>query len=415
MTGRFRCRSDGGMGYEEAKRLAAHRDAAVRARLASRRDVRPEILYYLAEDAAPEVRREIAANDATPVQAYRLLAEDGDDTVRLRLADKVTRLAPELGSEARRRVREEALRVLDLLARDQAARVRRVLAEALKDVAEAPPTVIQRLARDAEAAVALPVLELSPLLTDEDLLEIIEDGCLPDRLVAISRRHGLGERVSDAIVERDETAAITELLQNDSAQIREETLDGLVERARAIPPWHEPLVRRPRLSSRAVRALAGAVGQRLLRVLEARDDLDPETARAVAREVERRLERQGAEDRDDGSATVDGGAAAAAALDESAIEQALGRGERETVTEALGARSGLPRPVVSRVLAARSPRGVTALAWKAGLPMRLATQLQLRLGGIPPRQVLYPRDGTEYPLSAEDMTWQLEFFQSLND
>jgi hypothetical protein len=51
-----------------------------------------------------------------------------------------------------------------------------------------------------------------------------------------------------------------------------------------------------------------------------------------------------------------------------------------------------------------------ALVWKAGLSPRLASQLQMRMGGIPPRQVLSARGGEGWPLSPEDMTWHLEFF-----
>lgn len=400
---------DAGRDYEESKRLAADRDPAVRARLAARADVRPEILYYLAEDAVADVRRQIAGNDAAPVHADRLLAEDRDERVRQNLARKVAGLAPHLDDESRRKVRDQIVEVLEVLARDQAAQVRRVLAEALKDVAQAPPSVVRRLARDTEAVVALPVLEFSPLLTDEDLLEIIESGCLPDRLVAIARRCGLREGVSDAVVARDETSAITALLQNDSAQIREETLDSLVERAEDVPSWQEPLVRRPRLPARVVQRLAGFVSERLLEVLRTRSDLDDETARAVAREVERRLSRQEAAGVSPGE-----GRDPPEKLDENGIEQAVARGERRTVAGALAARSGMAQDAVERILAARSARGVTAIAWKAGLSMRLATQIQLRLGGIPPQQVLHPRGGTDYPLNEDEMTWQLEFFESLD-
>ena len=38
------------IGYDEAKRLARDGDPAVRAHLAARDDVWPEILYFLAED-----------------------------------------------------------------------------------------------------------------------------------------------------------------------------------------------------------------------------------------------------------------------------------------------------------------------------------------------------------------------------
>jgi hypothetical protein len=46
--------------------------------------------------------------------------------------------------------------------------------------------------------------------------------------------------------------------------------------------------------------------------------------------------------------------------------------------------------------------------------MRSAMQLQLRLGGIPPGEVLNARDGTEYPLSKDEMAWQLNFFETMS-
>ena len=47
---------------------------------------------------------------------------------------------------------------------------------------------------------------------------------------------------------------------------------------------------------------------------------------------------------------------------------------------------------------------------RAGLSMRLARQIQLRLAQVPPKDVLNPRESTLYPLSDRDMVWQLEFF-----
>jgi uncharacterized protein (DUF2336 family) len=51
-----------------------------------------------------------------------------------------------------------------------------VLSEALKDIANAPSDVVKQLAMDPEIDVTGPILEFSPILTDEDLLEIIHAG-----------------------------------------------------------------------------------------------------------------------------------------------------------------------------------------------------------------------------------------------
>ena len=263
--------SDGGVGslpYEEAKAHIQSSDPRVRAELAGRADLRPEMLYYLAEDDSAAVRAKVAANSATPYQADILLSEDRDEAVRAGLARKIARVLPDLGPAEHKRAEAYVEKVLVTLARDEALRVRRVLAEAVKDLAEVPGEVVQRLARDTEARVAAPVLEFSPLLSDDDLIEIIETGCAEGQLEAISRRRGLAAPVADAVVAVDSEPATAALLANDSAQIREETLDLLVERARKVVTWQEPLVARPKLSMAAVRKLAAFVADRLVEELQ---------------------------------------------------------------------------------------------------------------------------------------------------
>ena len=161
------------LGYQRAKQLAAHSDPSVRATLASRSDLRPELLYYLAADPDPSVRRTIAINRTTPRQADLLLARDRDSDVRTELAAKIARLVPELTAEEREQAERTASEVLDILARDQIGRVRQIIAETLQSVANAPVEIVRHLTRDPELNVAAPLLEFSPLLTDGDLLGII--------------------------------------------------------------------------------------------------------------------------------------------------------------------------------------------------------------------------------------------------
>ena len=163
----------GALAYEEAKALARDADPEVRRALATREDVRPEVLYFLAEDAAPAVRRAIAANPTTPGQANILLSHDESEDVRADLARKIGRLLPDLDAHTSSRVREMTIEALETLAHDQLPKVRAILAEALKSAANVPHDIIMLLARDVESIVAAPILEYSPLLSDDDLLEII--------------------------------------------------------------------------------------------------------------------------------------------------------------------------------------------------------------------------------------------------
>ncbi len=400
--------------YEDSKRLAADADPKVRAGIALREDIRPEVLYFMAEDDSAEVRGRIAANRVTPRQADLILARDRDEAVRRKLADKIADLLPDLDPGGQEQARNYLIEVIEILAQDQVVRIRQIIAETLQDVVDAPPGVVQRLARDIEEVVARPVLEFSPLLSDRDLIEIIEGGTGQGQLSAISRRYGLGEKVADAIVKVKDTVAVSALLENDSAQIREDALDGLVDAAMKVTAWQKPLVLRPKLSSGAVRKLAGFVAGSLLSMLSARQDLDGKTARALSKEVKRRLN----EEKGDDAAAADPAAEVkrlheTGRLDEKFMTSALNGGDRDKVRHGLARCAEMPIAMVDHIFSAHSAKGVTALTWKAGFSMRFAVQLQLRMGGIAPNQVLNPRGGTDYPLSEDELTWQLEFFEGL--
>lgn len=402
------------MDYDEAKQLAANRKPGVRRKLAGRDDVQPEILYFLAEDSEPEVRREIAANATTPVQADLILARDADDEVRCKVAHKISSVAPTISDEDRERVGALVTDILQVLAADQLSRVRRILAEELKDKDNISPEIAERLARDDDISVARPMLEKSPLLNDEVLLEIIQSKPVQGALEAISRRAGLGEDLAEAIVATDNEDAITDLLKNGGAQIREETLDQLVERADDVPSWHAPLVGRPTLSSRSVRHLAEFVTDALLDKLQQRDDLDPNTAKSLSAKMRERLDADSGAKNDEGATDEERARQLfdAGALDEQAVGSALNKGERGFVVAALSLHSGLPRDIIQKIVSMASAKGVVSIAWRAGLSVQLAVQLQLRLARIAPASVLKPQGESGYPLSEDEMNWQIEFFAS---
>ena len=388
----------------------------------------PRSFYDLAEDEAPEVRQEIAANSETPSQGNLLLANDRDSEVRCTLADKVSRLVPGLSSDGHERLRKQTTEVLEIRARDQLPRVRQILSESLRDVTYAPPTVIRCLAADEEIDVAGPVLRYSPLLSDTDLLEIVRTTGAAGALGKISERAGLSAIVADAIVAADDAKAITMLLANNSAQIREETLDELINQAPRNPDWHGPLVRRPKLSTKAIRRIAGFVADSMLDVLKSREDMDSETLEAVASEMHRRLESENQEisesaqeddDKADQIDTPDQEMAharqlhEAGELDEEIINTAMDEGRRDFATAALAVRAEFPYERADKMVSSQNPKGIVALAWRAGLSVEGAVRLQMQLGRIPPNSRLFPRHGADYPLSEDDMNWQIELFAAM--
>lgn len=271
--------------YEQEKEVARHPDAVVRKDLAGRQDARPEILYFLAADPSSDVRRAVAENPTSPRQAKQLLATDSDDEVRLVLAHKIGRLVPDLDSMEASQLQELTIDILTTLAQGQLPLVRQVIAEEIKNATQVPKSIVAKLARDVEAVVSAPVLQYSVLLTDDDLLEVVAGARQPAVLASVARRTQLSPAVCDAIVATGDEGSIASLLANHGAQIREDTLDRVIEAAPAHQPWHQPLVRRPTLSAPAVRRIAGFVAAALLDELAARSDLDSETERYVRQRV----------------------------------------------------------------------------------------------------------------------------------
>lgn len=392
------------------------RDIRERVRRGAAATTPADALMALAADPDLTVRAAVAMNGAAPGPANQLLARDRDDRVRTLLARKLSQLVPSLASGERDRLRQQALETLFLLVEDEAARVRGAITDVLKDMPNAPRQLILRLANDSLRVVAEPVIRLSPLLTQADLLALIERRPNPATAIAVARRPALPEAVCDAIAATADTGAITALLENRSAAIRETTLDMLVERAVDHEAWHAPLVRRPTLSPRATTALAEIVTTQLLDELTRRADLPP----AIAAELRERLVQRlkpvatAAPAADPAQALSDAEALYAEdRLDEDALLAAVHRGDSEATIALLAVAADVPVGVVERAATLRSAKGLVSLIWKAGFSMQAAGPVQVLLARLSPAIALRASAGGAFPLAVEEMRWQLDFLRRM--
>lgn len=427
--------------YERARDLARDGGEGDRTELASRADVPPEILYFLVDDPSSDVRRCLAANRATPGKADTLLAHDKEDQVRQDLAEKIARLVPELDSQEQTQVYEATMATLEILVRDQATKVRQILSEVLKDVTNAPARIINRLARDTEIVVAEPVLIFSPVLSNEDLLEIISTNSAATKRVegalgAIAQRHELVESITDAIVQTDDLGAIALLLGNTSAQIREEALEIIIEKAPEVEAWHLPLVKRPVLPLRAAFRLAHFVAASLVDALQSRGDLSIDEISEIREIVDQRI--------DDGTIDPDwansergekpdvveldelwdgeGGKKKKGKpvtpiqiaedmkenfrLDEKSVMEAMERGDVDLVIAAISVLSEIPLELIEKAMDTQDPKAVMAVCWKAGLSGELAEQTQVKIAGISEGDVVKAA-GVKFPLEEVEMEEQI--------
>jgi uncharacterized protein (DUF2336 family) len=88
----------------------------------------------------------------------------------------------------------------------------------LAPVAQAPPSVVRRLARNEDIAVAGPVLKESARLSEEDLVEIAETKS-EQHLLAVSGRWWLKEVVTDALLARRYPSVSRRIVNNPGARV----------------------------------------------------------------------------------------------------------------------------------------------------------------------------------------------------
>lgn len=404
--------SDSEISFDKMTETARDGSVADRVALAARTETPPELLYFLSEDIDQAVRRAVAANPHTPRQADVVLGRDPDPSVRCLLARKI--VGEGLGDDERSQLRRMGFTILETLMRDSSIRVRRALADAVRHMFHVPHDIAAGLARDPERRVAAPVLRYSPVLTDDDLVDIVEDGAADWAHQAIASRENVSERVSAALVDAGATPTVTRLLRNNSAEIGEPALEAIVERAPDVEAWHEPLVKRPRLPLGLVRKIAGFVKAPLKAALTARNE-SPAARQASSDPASSKSSAVGwsaPEARGNGRFETPKERAlrlhGEKKLNDAIIEMALNANEREFVMAAIALRAGVPLWGVERIVDGRSAKGVTALCWKAGIKMRFAIELQRRLARVAPSSVIHARDGFDYPFSEEDMQGRLD-------
>lgn len=374
---------------------------AVRVRLGAGASTDPAVLARLARDPSVTVRASIALNPAAPADADAALLHDADERVRALLARKLGSLVPTLSPREQEALRHQTWAMLTRLATDQAERVRAAIAEEVKGMADAPRTLILHLAQDPRVTVCEPVILFSPMLTPADLVALVASAPSTSTRVAVASRANLPETVSDAIAASADDEAIQALLNNQSAQIREATLDALIDQAAEHEAWHDPLVRRPLLPPHAIRALSEIVTSHLLEVLSARADMGED----FRQRLRRRLDGGGQTVRDPAEAAV-------TPPRDQVVDQLLDAaraGDARFAMTLLATRAAVDVALVEQAATLRSAKGLVALTWKAGLPMRVAVAMQTLLAKVAPGAIISPGPGDSFPLAVEEMKWQLEF------
>ncbi len=129
--------------------------------------------------------------------------------------------------------RQLAADILLGLLRNAPLDLRQRCANGLQRITDAPKALLRYLARD-EIAVAEPLLEGGLGFEDSDLIAVVR-GAARRHWLAIARRRGLSDTVTDALVQAGDLEVIEAVLRNNTARLSVTGVDLIVTRARQHP------------------------------------------------------------------------------------------------------------------------------------------------------------------------------------
>jgi uncharacterized protein (DUF2336 family) len=254
-----------------------------------------------------------------------------------------------------------------MLLDDPSPLVRRALSDVFASAQKAPLVVVHALAAD-QPDVAGPVLSHSPLLLDDDLVDLIATGN-PETQIAIAGRALLPRSLAAAIAEVGFAEACLALLENFGADIALFSIDRIVERFGHLAAIRENLVVRDDLPMSTRQALLSKLSQTLAGFVAARQWLGPEHAEFAAREAcEKATLALAAETPYDEVAALMHHLRQSSQLTAGMILRALLSGNVVLFEEALAELSGVPLDRVTSYIHDKNISGFHALYLKAGLP-----------------------------------------------
>ena len=176
-------------------------------------------------------------------------------------------------TESERAIAEDIFRAM---VNDAAVRVREALSDSLKDNPLVPHDVAATLAKDVES-VAMPMIESSEVLTDEDLVEIVSTRG-SDIQKAVAGRSNVSARVADALVDSDNEDVVATLVGNEGAEINEGTFGRVLDRFGESEKVNSPMAHRTDLPVGVSERLVTMVSEKLRDHIMTHHEISPTTA-----------------------------------------------------------------------------------------------------------------------------------------
>tara|TARA_Y100001934_G_scaffold192300_1_gene226711 strand:- start:24154 stop:25302 length:1149 start_codon:yes stop_codon:yes gene_type:complete len=209
----------------------------------------------------------------TQTDVRRLLDEPSAANREETAAKVAAAYSAEALSEDERHIAEDIIRVMT---KDTEVMVRAALAGNLKTYSGLSHDIAVKLAGDVDS-VALPVIQFSEVLTDDDLLEIVRKEGTAKQTAVAGRPH-VSEQVSDALVETGKEDVVVALVGNDGASISDKSFTKVLDTFGENERVNAGMVGRTKLPMAIAERLVNLVSEKLRDELVAQHELPNDVA-----------------------------------------------------------------------------------------------------------------------------------------
>ncbi|MGB0906940.1 MAG: DUF2336 domain-containing protein [Maricaulaceae bacterium] len=260
--------------------------------------------------------------------------------------------------------------LLAFMARDAADLVRRALAVTLKNSPDLPHDVALQLAADIDS-IAVPVLEFSPVFTDEDLVEVLRSRAAA-KVCAVAKRPSVSGTIVSNIVRYGDSKSVAQLAANDGADISPSLAAHILDSYRDDDLISQAMVSRKDLPPSVIERLISQVSAEAAVIMTEQYDVAPDIAIEIAQNSRERatvdLIDQSWKHKDLKLLCVR--LAAERRLTESLIVRAAGRGHMRFAEHALALRAGIRHAKAVLMVHDNGPFGLQVLCSRAQINPR---------------------------------------------
>ncbi|NNE58557.1 MAG: DUF2336 domain-containing protein [Hellea sp.] len=268
--------------------------------------------------------------------------------------------------------------LLQFMAQDAVGMVRRAMAVTLKNSTELPRIVALKLAEDLDD-IALPILENSPVFTDDDLIEILKSRGAA-KVLAVAKRPVVSGNLVKAIVRYGDSRAIATMAANDGAIIDEDTAEEIIDFYYQDDLIKDAMISRSDLPEKIMEKLITLAAEEAAVALNKKHKIEALTAVDIAGNARERatIELTSGDQTEKELRSFSTHLLQMGRLTPSFLVRAIGLGRISVVKHGLAVLAGINAAKAELMLFDTGPMGIRALCQKAGLD-GLTTQL-LRAG-----------------------------------